>query len=64
MLVPQLFLHCASKMGENLFIDCFVSIRGNTLKLSINLLGPCSIHIILCYTTRNNILNGWGIFYD
>ena len=47
MLVPQFFLCCASQMGENTFIDCFASIRGNILELRINIFGPCSIHAIV-----------------
>ena len=62
--MPQPFLCSASTMGENLFIDCFVSIRGNILKLRIKPFGPCSIHTRLCSSTRNNIFNSWGICYD
>ena len=63
MPVPQHMLHYASKMEEDLFMDCVASIRVNKLKLRVNSFGPCSIHIRLCHTIRNNIFNSGGICY-
>ena len=62
--VPWSVLYYASKIGENLFTDCVVSIGVNKFKLAVNSFGPCFIHIILCHTIRNNLFNSGGIHYS
>ena len=57
-------VHCASEMGEDLFTSPVASITVNKFKLTLNSFGPCSIHIRLCDTNRNNNFNGGGMCYS